>query len=133
MPAYKGGLSVERLREAVAARVECASLRQAAREVGMSPTGLRKFLEGSSPYTPTRRKLERWYVREAAAHQGDVSHEAAVAALRVLVQDLPPARRRPAAEALLGALEHAYEGARLTAPEWLRALRQHLPEGIEPQ
>jgi len=38
-----------------------ASLRQTAREVGMSPTGLSNFLNGAKPYTPTVRKLRKWY------------------------------------------------------------------------
>lgn len=38
------------------------SLRQAAREVGMSPTGLSQFIDGAEPYIPTVRKLRAWYM-----------------------------------------------------------------------
>lgn len=41
--------------------LEGESLRQTAREVGMSPTGLSNFLNGAKPYTPTVRKLRAWY------------------------------------------------------------------------
>lgn len=33
-----------------------------AREIGMSPTGLKKFLLGTAPYSPTLRRLRRWYL-----------------------------------------------------------------------
>ncbi len=39
------------------------SLRQAAREIGMSPTGLQKFLHGGEPYVKTVRKLSLWRER----------------------------------------------------------------------
>jgi hypothetical protein len=40
---------------------EVRSLRQLAREVGMSPTGLTEFLDGTEPYWKTIDKVVRWY------------------------------------------------------------------------
>src|SRR2546430_14203193 len=51
VPLLRGGLG----REAAS-----LSLRGGAREVGMSPNGVRDFLQGAIPRSATRVKLERW-------------------------------------------------------------------------
>jgi hypothetical protein len=53
---------IEGIREALREHLEFVSLRQASREVGMSPTGLSKFVEGADPHVPTIRKLRAWKV-----------------------------------------------------------------------
>lgn len=55
--------SVLHLQRVVALRVEAKSLRGVAREIGMSPTGLKRFLQGTTPYSPTLRRLRRWYLQ----------------------------------------------------------------------
>lgn len=64
---------VEEIREAVRSYRDSVSLREAAREVGMSPTGLSHFCDGTEPYLPTLRKLQRWYQahRERTATGGE--------------------------------------------------------------
>lgn len=119
------------LRQALKAEIGATSLRQVARMVGMSPTGLQKFLDGSHPYSATRRKLERWYVlhgpgRIPSSLQGD----SALAILRVLVQDLSPARHRPTMEMLLASMEEAYAAARLPRPRWLGDLAAELDRDL---
>jgi hypothetical protein len=110
------------LRAAVTAAVEESSLRGVAREVGLSPTGLSKFLAGSRPYQRTRRKLERWAAGRGAQRGGlaggDASH-----LLRVLLQDLPPGAVPAAQDRLVSALESVYSASRGGMPPWLRALR----------
>lgn len=81
----RGDLPLERMREVLARRVEATSLRHVAREVGMSPTGVQKVLDGADSYSRTRRKLERWYVRESVRYGGGVNAAAVIAALRVTV------------------------------------------------
>ncbi|HET7233195.1 MAG TPA: hypothetical protein VFJ16_24505 [Longimicrobium sp.] len=54
---------VLQLRDAATRYVASTSLRQAAREIGMSPTGLQKFLDGAEPYVKTVRKLSLWRER----------------------------------------------------------------------
>lgn len=54
---------IGQLRDAASACVESTSLRQAAREIGMSPTGLGNFISGTEPYLTTVRKLRDWYER----------------------------------------------------------------------
>src|SRR5690606_6008421 len=123
MPAREGGVRLERLREAVAERVDAYSLRRVARAVGMSPTGLQKFLDGSTPYAATRRKLERWDVRQAATVPGTVDADSARASLLVLGRDLPPAERRKALEDIVLRLEAAFRDAGREPPGWLASLR----------
>lgn len=53
--------------DALDAAVEASSGREVARQVGMSPTGLKKLLESRSPHWgDTVGKLRRWYIRHAA-------------------------------------------------------------------
>lgn len=113
------------LRRAVASRATATSQRQVAREIGLSPRGLRKFLDGAKPHTATRVKLERWYVRAALDLPGSIPVTAARAALQVLLGDLPSRRKRAAADRLLDIVEEAHEAEALPIPNWLSALRQH--------
>ncbi len=119
MLADEDRVSVDTLRRAVAGSVSATSLRQVAREVGMSPTGLRKFLSGTTPYSATRKKLEGWYVRRGRAP--DV--HSALAALEVLVLDLPPAERIRAMERIVDGLERSRTGK---LPGWIKQLRSPL-------
>ncbi|HLM67397.1 MAG TPA: hypothetical protein VK358_07715, partial [Longimicrobium sp.] len=89
--------TIRHLRETAQARVENTSLRSVAREIGMSPTGLKKFLQGTAPYSPTLRRLRNWYVQYAAVQSGEVQTQDATAALAVLVHDLSPDPRKSAA------------------------------------
>lgn len=116
-------LSIRHLREAAAKRVENTSLRSVAREVGMSPTGLKKFLLGTAPYLPTVRRLRNWYVRYAAVQGSDVETEDASAALAVLMHDLGSGARRDAAVFMLDALGSGYEQSGKSKPGWLSELR----------
>lgn len=129
MSASREGPPLDRMREALAARVEATSLRHVAREVGMSPTGLQKVLGGADSYSRTRRKLERWYVREAARYGGGLDAAAVSAALRVAVQDLTPARRRETLDRLMAELEAGYTGDGRPAPPWLAEVRRSLTAG----
>lgn len=51
------------LRHTVERAIQDSSLRHVASQVGMSPTGLKKFVMGTAPYSPTLRRLRVWYVR----------------------------------------------------------------------
>lgn len=115
--------SIRHVREAAAARVENTSLRNVAREVGMSPMGLRNFLHGTEPYSPTLRRLRNWYVRYAAVQTGNVHVEDATAALAVLVHDLSPVPRREAAVTVLDAVGRGYEQSGVVKPAWVEELR----------
>jgi hypothetical protein len=111
---------IERLRELLVARVEASSIRSVAKDVGLPPNGLSYFLEGGSPRTATVRKLEAWYVREAARAEGQLSAEAGRAALSILLRYVPPAARKGARARMTTLLEVLCREADVPAPEWAR-------------
>ena len=115
--------SIARLRETVLARVRVTSLRAVAREVGMSPSGLEKFLSGGNPYSGTRRKLFNWWLRA----QGEpvmprLSSEAAACALRSLLQDVAPERRERLLHDLVRSLRDLHHAHGELCPPWLAEL-----------
>lgn len=114
---------ISHLRDMVSHQVERTSLRGVAREIGMSPTGLKKFLLGTSPYSPTLRRLRKWYLQHASLPTGEVSYHDASAALVVLTHDLPPEPRREAADKLLDAMGIGYDQSGRLRPRWVSELR----------
>lgn len=104
-------IPVSRLREAVEARVRATSRRRTASEVGLSPRGLYKFLEGATPHPATVRKLEQWYRDHGSS--GDPS---VLEALDVLISYLPQAQRAAGAAELTGLLREFYETHRVRPP-----------------
>lgn len=118
--------TVQYLREMAAARVEQTSLRGVAREIGMSPTGLKKFLLGTAPYSPTVRRLRKWYLQHAALPTGEVAYHDASAALSVLTSDLSPNPRRDTANCVLECLARGYESSGRSRPRWVAELRAEM-------
>ena len=118
--------SIEHLRSAAAARVEHTALRGVAREIGMSPTGLKKFLLGTAPYSPTLRRLRKWYIHHAALPTGEVAYDDASAAIAVLTHDLPGEPRREAADCVLDCLGRGYDATGRARPHWVDELRTEL-------
>lgn len=118
--------SVEHLRAAAATRVEHTSLRGVAREIGMSPTGLKKFLLGTAPYSPTLRRLRKWFVHRATLPLGEVGREDVSAAIEVLTHDLPGQPRIEAADCVLDCLGRGYEATGRERPRWVAELRELL-------
>lgn len=121
--------SITRLREAVTIRVQATSLRSVARQVGMSPSGLDKFLSGAMPYQKSRRRLFDWLHRERNNLGADLTVDGIAAALGSLVRDLPPARRGHALDTLLGTLRGLYNEHTETSPPWLAEITRKAAEG----
>ena len=121
--------AVRHMREVAAERVRNTSLRGVAREIGMSPTGLKKFLQGTAPYSPTLRRLRSWYVQYAARPTGAVSRDEASAALSVLVHDLTAEPRRVTADGVLETLGRGYELSGKGRPLWVAELRAEYGAG----
>lgn len=122
---------IPQMREAVMERVERTSLRTAAREIGMSPSGLKKFLDGNMPYTKTIHRLRRWYLQHAAQAREELSDEDAYAALRVLVYDLPASIQAQTVDAMLHCMEQSYIRTRRDVPPWVAEMRDRygIPQG----
>lgn len=81
------------VRDHVRRRVEETGLRNVARQIGMSPSGLAKLLDGTTPYQKSIRKLYAWYARELTSGKPPVDAKMIAAALRVLARLVPPAGR----------------------------------------
>lgn len=118
--------TIKHLRETAAARVENTSLRSVAREIGMSPTGLKKFLMGTAPYSPTLRRLRHWFLQYGASQTGELGVEEASAALTVLVHDLAPDARRSATVCMVDCMGRGYEESGKPRPGWLSQLADRL-------
>ncbi|HEX6751703.1 MAG TPA: hypothetical protein VF092_30700 [Longimicrobium sp.] len=115
--------TVSHLREMAANRVENTSLRGVAREIGMSPTGLKKFLMGTAPYSPTLRRLRKWYLQYAALPTAELTYQEASAALLVLTHDLSPEPRREASDGVLDSVAQGYDASGRARPRWVDELR----------
>lgn len=92
----------------------------------MSPSGLQKFLDGAMPYSATRRKLERWYVREAAHYGAGPGTGSVLAALHILTHDLPAPQDGQATIEILDILEAAYRRRQRRPPAWVIEVRRKL-------
>ena len=120
MVSNSAAASVTRLRQSVRDEVEATSLRHVSRQAGMSAAGLQEFLDGGQPYVATRRALERWFVLHGPGrHDSGVTADAAADALRVMVQDLSPARQGPMVARIVSTMEDAYRASGFPRPDWL--------------
>ena len=122
--------SLERLRETVALRVQATSLRTVARQVGMSPAVLERFLSGEMPYSRTRQRLQEWWVRQSARPRVDVTVEGVEVAIGALVRDLPPEHRVRAIRRVVSALRRVYAEQASPPPDWLERLVELWTGGI---
>jgi hypothetical protein len=122
------------LRNMAARRVAATSLRSVSREIGMSATGLSKFLNGNAPYSPTLHRLRNWYLRHAAEDRTtqSLSEESAYAALALLVHDLSPDARHAAVENMVACMREGYAKTGDPVPGWLDGMREKFPAPVEP-
>jgi len=109
-------LPVPLLRDGLAREAARSSLRRVAREVGMSPNGLRGFLIGALPRSVTRIRLERWL-----AAQGKVTRPPNVGQFVRLLNE----HTLDLGRALAGLLVDSYEARRLSPPRWVQDLVRH--------
>jgi methylphosphotriester-DNA--protein-cysteine methyltransferase len=83
--------SVDEIRAALRQQIAETTLRGTARDLGMSPTGLRSFADGRDAFDSTLRRARAWYARWALEHgQAAVADENA---LEVLFGPLPESSR----------------------------------------
>ncbi len=117
-------LPVPLLRDAVARETARLSLRRAAREVVISPNGLRNFLNGSAPRSATRAKLERWLAdRERVTRPPNVGQ--LVRLLNELTGDLSPQQTAQLGRDIAALLAKSYETRSLSPPRWTQELLRH--------
>jgi hypothetical protein len=117
------GPTPEVLRELAQAAVSRSSLREVARDIGMAPSNLLKFLGGSVPRRSTRQKLLEWHVREAGRVL-DLPPETVEAGLDLLLAGLAGERREQVRGSIVTLIEAAHREQRTLPPEWIRRLRE---------
>ena len=127
MASPRDGTPIDTLRQAARLYVDATSLRHAARDIGMSPTGLRGFIDGADPYLKTTRKLTEWYIREIQSRNAELSDETAMAALSLLVQHFPAPDRETTTAELLAVLDRRCREVNIPLPVWLADLRERAP------
>jgi hypothetical protein len=112
-------------REAELAR-DASSLRAVAREVDITPMGLRAFLmNAGTPQARTVRKLNSWYVRRMSTRPPEGEEEAR-AALVILAGFYPQAERFRVLNGFLDAMEREFRESGMQPPAWLAKLRAEL-------
>jgi hypothetical protein len=118
-------IPVPLLRDAVAREIVELSLRGAARQIGISPNGLRNFMTGSMPRGATRAKLERWLASldHRSVPPPTVGH--LVRLLTDLSGDLSPQQTVLLGRNISALLAEAYEARRLAPPRWVQELLRH--------
>lgn len=122
MPASEPRVSIDAIRREAQLACEGSSLRAVAREVGMTPMGLRGFIRGeNTPQPRTVRKLTAWYVKRMASPQAQ-GEEAVRAALTVLLAQYPPDDRKRVEKRFLELMVEQFEASAMTPPAWLLAL-----------
>ena len=99
MPRTGVTASLEELREAVRRNAGGGSLRQTATEIGMSWSGLRTFLNGTTPHPATIKKISDWFLRQSVETRENTL--AMEMALNVLAERVDPSQRRALKRALL--------------------------------
>ncbi|MFQ5705046.1 MAG: hypothetical protein ACE5HT_13630 [Gemmatimonadales bacterium] len=117
-------LPIAVLRGAVERELSQISLRQAAREIGLSPNALRNFLGGSTPRRGTRARMERWLATRPAS--GNVpTLRRFLRLLENVTPDLPPREAATLGREVSRLLLDAYERQRVPPPRWVRELLRH--------
>jgi hypothetical protein len=111
------------LRDVIARETARSSLRRIAQELAMSPNGLRDFLRGAAPRSPTRAKLERWL-----AGRGRVSRPPNIGQfvrlLNELSGDLSPKQTMQMGRQVAELLVESYTARSLAPPTWVHDLRR---------
>ena len=131
-PDPAGGVSTERLRDAVATRIGAVGLRPVARELTLDPKAVTKFLAGARPRAATRQKLVRWYVQVVAAQAEATDTFAAAAAIEVLLRDLAPEQHLAGFAELLESVAQVYSRRNTPLPAWLSVLAAPPAVELEP-
>jgi len=114
------------LRDAVARATATISLRQAAREIGLSPNALRNFLAGAEPRVTTRARLEHWLAaqRVTTADRSPTVGQL-VRLIGDLAGDLSPTQAAALGRETASFLLDAYQTRHIVPPRWVRELASH--------
>lgn len=95
-----------------------ASLYTLKEEIGRSPAGLLKFLNGAAPRPGTRKKLLDWYLRQPPVEDEPVLEMAQLLNSRLL-PGLPEDDRERLLRDYAARVREAYRRRNTTAPRWI--------------
>jgi hypothetical protein len=118
----EAAVSVTVLRAAAKSHAEEVGLRTAAAQIGMSFSGLRTFLEGTTPHPSTVAKLRAWYATTPAGRA--LTAAQARANLAALLEGVPEEQQAVVRREFLDAVERACAEAGVKVPGWVRELRE---------
>lgn len=104
------------------------SLRQAAREIGLSPNAVKNFLAGAEPRRTTRVKIERWLASRPQRRRAE-GVGPFVRLLREITADLSERDTRHLGRELSQLLLETYLRNRVPPPRWVREVARHY--GVE--
>jgi hypothetical protein len=114
----RADLEHDQLRDAVRVAWERGeSLHSLGREIGLSPAGLLKFLNGSVPRPPTLAKLSIWYL-SSPQRRDEPSPEQVRAIFHRLLPDLPNDIRSSLLNSFAGIVSTTYRSRGSTPPRW---------------
>lgn len=135
MPAPELRVPLDAIRREAELARDASSLRAVAREVGVTPMGLRGFLmNAGKPQARTVRKLNLWYARRMATRLPEGEDEARTA-LTILAAYFPERARRTRLMDLLDSMERGFRDEGMPAPAWLDTLRREVESegGLAPR
>jgi hypothetical protein len=112
----------EQYRQVLRDDVERSTLRAVASRLGMSPSGLQNFLDGTQPYGKTREKLRAWSYQEFGFESLPAAD--AIMLLRRLVGRVPAPERTILQILDLVGATYSAEGMQL--PEWVGVVRSEV-------
>lgn len=113
-------------RELARLRIAETSLREVAREIGMSATGLRGFLDGTDPYGKTIEKLRAWVGRVRGL--GDASPEVAENTILALLRGLNDPHG--GASELIDFMADLHRRQNVDFPKWIPAVRTRVAQSL---
>lgn len=119
------GPRLREIRAALHARVEETSLRNTAREVGISPGGLRNTLKGAVPNWQILELLRRWYVKDRI-RSAEPALETYHLVLDQMLAAVPERDQRSAKLRVLAEIESTHLQLGCDPPEWLAPLRAEI-------
>lgn len=126
MPRPELGVPVDAIRREAGLARDASSLRRVAREIGITPMGLRYFLlDQGKQQARTVRKLNEWYVRRMATRPPEGEDEAR-AALTILAGFYPRSERFRVLSGFLDSMEREFRDSGMESPAWLAKLRAEL-------
>jgi AcrR family transcriptional regulator len=113
-------------RELARLRVAETSLRNVAREIGMSPGGLKGCLDGSDPLRKTLEKLRAWVARVRGL--GEASPEVAENTILALLRGLPDPHG--GASEVINFMADLHRRQNVDVPEWTTAARARVAQSL---